>query len=89
MTNKHDIGVRQWTGAKGKHGGTGTQEAEPPAMSLCIVTYRMVAPCDRCGRQATPVHMPRQEHGLYCSDCCPVCSKRKDDSPASTLQRDG
>ena len=44
-------------------------------MSPCIITSRMVAPCDRCGQPASPVHMPRREHGLYCADCCPVCSK--------------
>ena len=43
--------------------------------NLCIITSRMQAPCDNCGRLATPVHMPRQEHGLYCGDCCPACSK--------------
>lgn len=44
------------------------------SLSPCIITYRMVAPCDRCGRPASPVHMPRREHGLYCAECCPACS---------------
>jgi hypothetical protein len=46
------------------------------SISSCIITYRMVAPCDRCGRPASPVHMPRREHGLYCAECCPACSQR-------------
>ena len=49
-------------------------------MAPCIVTSRMVAPCDRCGQPASPVHMPRQEHGLYCADCCPVCPKSEETS---------
>ena len=48
-------------------------------LSPCIITSRMAAPCDQCGCQASPVHMPRQEHGLYCEQCCPVCSKEKHD----------
>src|ERR1039457_7097103 len=51
-------------------------------MSPCLVTKRMVAPCDNCGRPAIPVHMPRQQHGLYCVDCCPACSA--DEVPAPT-----
>ncbi len=43
-------------------------------MSPCIVAARMTAPCDRCGRPATPVHMPRGQRGVYCEDCCPVCN---------------
>ena len=46
-------------------------------LSPCIITSRMAAPCDQCGCQASPVHMPRQEHGLYCEQCCPVCSREK------------
>lgn len=46
-------------------------------MSPCIITSRMVAPCDHCGRPAAPVHMPRQEHGLYCPECCPACSRQR------------
>lgn len=62
---------------------TGTEQRQEgtagPAgtMSACIITFRMVAPCDRCGRPASPVHMPRREHGLYCAECCPACSPRK------------
>ena len=52
--------------------------ANPGAvLSPCIITSRMAAPCDQCGCQASPVHMPRQEHGLYCEQCCPACSKEK------------
>ena len=52
--------------------------ANPGAvLSQCIITSRMAAPCDQCGCQASPVHMPRQEHGLYCEQCCPACSKEK------------
>jgi len=49
-------------------------------MSPCIVTTRMVAPCDHCARPAAPIHMPRREHGLYCAECCPVCSPERRNS---------
>ncbi len=58
---------------QGEHGvGIASSAA---VLSPCIVTARMAAPCDHCGRQASPVHMPRREHGLYCAKCCPVCSR--------------
>lgn len=59
--------------------------AEPSRwLAPCLITYRMIGPCDNCGRQASPVHMPRSEHGLYCAECCPVCSGRsKPDQPKS------
>ena len=50
------------------------------APGACIVSYRMAAPCDSCGRQACPVHMPRLLHGLYCAECCPVCGEGRDDT---------
>ncbi len=53
----------------------GAAEPSGKLMGVCIITTRMVAPCDSCGRSASPVHMPRQQHGLYCARCCPVCSK--------------
>ena len=70
--------------------GTGTRPLEAPgragSMSPCIVTSRMTAPCDNCGLPASPVHMPRQEHGLYCEECCPVCSQRSKRRAASTKE---
>lgn len=48
-------------------------------MSPCIIADRMVAPCDRCGCPASPVHMPRWEDGIYCSECCPACNNKKVD----------
>ena len=56
------------------------QAAVMTAVSPCIITSRMVAPCDRCGRPASPVHMPRREHGLYCGECCSVCSRKSESS---------
>ena len=76
--------LRSNTQGTGAVGPNGEQSAGAPGwmavMSPCIITSRMVAPCDRCGQPASPVHMPRREHGLYCADCCPVCSKAKDES---------
>ena len=73
--------VRDPRGVEGRPGQqTGGAPGRAAALTPCIVTSRMVAPCDRCGRPASPVHMPRQEHGLYCADCCPVCSVAREGS---------
>jgi hypothetical protein len=30
--------------------------------------------CDKCGRVAEALHMPTSRVGVYCEQCCPVCS---------------
>lgn len=47
----------------------------PLERSSCIIMRQMRAPCDRCGRSSSPVHMPRNQVGIYCEVCCPRCSQ--------------
>ena len=46
----------------------------PPIVTeRCIMSWRIFASCDRCGKVCEPVHMPQRLHGFYCAEHCPVC----------------
>lgn len=42
----------------------------------CILSWRIAARCDVCGKLPRPVHAPEEIHGFYCSIHCPVCSEK-------------
>lgn len=52
------------------------KEPEEVPTVECRLSKIVRAACDGCGRIVGPgqLHLPEEDYGFWCEDCCPVCS---------------
>jgi hypothetical protein len=52
------------------------KEPEETPTVECRLAKIVRAACDGCGRIVGPgqLHLPEEDYGFWCEDCCPVCS---------------
>lgn len=52
------------------------KEPEETPTVECRLSKIVRAACDGCGRIVGPgqLHLPEEDYGFWCEDCCPVCS---------------